>query len=102
MYKCFRNVKVIATMARIAIVSLSTIVLFATNRVSATDPSVVDEIDITVPVSCTLSGTGMNTHTASIQVFLTITVHSFRAMSHQLQTSYSLQAVQQPAAASSQ
>lgn len=30
------------------------------------DTSVVDEINITVPVSCTLSGTGMNTHNANI------------------------------------
>ena len=35
--------------------------------VSATDNTdVVDEINITVPVSCTLSGTGMNTHDATI------------------------------------
>ena len=30
------------------------------------DTSVVDEINITIPVSCTLSGTGMNTHNAEI------------------------------------
>ncbi len=34
--------------------------------VSADDDSVVDEINITVPVSCTISGTGMNTHNANI------------------------------------
>ena len=33
---------------------------------SATDDSIVDEVNITVPVSCTLSGTGMNTHNANI------------------------------------
>ena len=33
---------------------------------SAIDDSVVDDIAITVPISCTLSGTGMNTHTATI------------------------------------
>lgn len=66
MYKCFRNVKVIATMARIIIVSLLATLIFSTNHASATD-SVVDEINLTVPVSCTLSGTGMNTHTAEIQ-----------------------------------
>ncbi len=31
------------------------------------DDSVVDQINITVPVSCTMSGTGMNTHNAEIQ-----------------------------------
>ena len=36
------------------------------NVVSADNDSVVDEINITVPVSCTLSGTGMNTHNATI------------------------------------
>ena len=30
------------------------------------DTSVVDQINITVPVSCTLSGTGMNTHNANV------------------------------------
>ena len=34
--------------------------------VSADSDSVVDQINITVPVSCTLSGTGMTSHTASI------------------------------------
>ena len=36
------------------------------NQVYA-DDSVVDQINITVPVSCTISGTGMNTHNAEIQ-----------------------------------
>ena len=34
---------------------------------SAEDESVVDEINITVPVSCSLSGTGMTSHTATIE-----------------------------------
>ncbi len=38
----------------------------ASSTVSA-DDSVVDQINITVPVSCTMSGTGMNTHNAEIQ-----------------------------------
>ena len=33
---------------------------------SATDTDVVDEIGIEIPVSCTMSGTGTNSHTASI------------------------------------
>ena len=39
-------------------------VVLASNFVSADD--VVDEINITVPVSCSMSGTGMNTHNANI------------------------------------
>ena len=32
----------------------------------ADDPSIVDDINITVPVSCSLSGTGMDTHITSL------------------------------------
>ena len=39
--------------------------ILASSIVSA-DDSVVDNINITVPVSCSISGTGMNTHNASI------------------------------------
>lgn len=48
-----------------AMVTLSSVAL-SSNLVSADNDSVVDEINITVPVSCTLSGTGMNTHNATI------------------------------------
>ncbi|MDO4747162.1 MAG: InlB B-repeat-containing protein [Candidatus Saccharibacteria bacterium] len=47
----------------------STIVIVAflsSNRVSA-DNSVIDQINITVPTSCTMSGTGMNTHNVNVQ-----------------------------------
>ena len=40
--------------------------ILASTLVSADNDSVVDEINITVPVSCTLSGSGMTSHTASI------------------------------------
>ena len=40
--------------------------ILSSASVSADNDSVVDEINITVPVSCTLSGTGMNTHNAEI------------------------------------
>ena len=40
--------------------------VLASSRVSAEDTSVVDQINITVPVSCTMSGTGMNSHNAEI------------------------------------
>ena len=53
----------------VALLSLATITtggLLASSHVSADNPSVVDEINITVPVSCTISGTGMNSHNADI------------------------------------
>ena len=41
--------------------------ILVSSRVSAEDnTSVVDQINITVPVSCTMSGTGMNSHNANI------------------------------------
>ena len=40
--------------------------ILSSTIVNATDDSVVDEINITVPVSCTLTGTGMNSHNANI------------------------------------
>ena len=36
------------------------------SSIVSADDSIVDEINITVPVSCTISGTGMNTHNANI------------------------------------
>ena len=41
-------------------------IVLASNRAMAEDTSVVDEINITVPVSCTMSGTGMQSHNANI------------------------------------
>lgn len=41
-------------------------VLLISSSVNADNDSIVDEINITVPVSCTLSGSGMTSHTASI------------------------------------
>ena len=40
--------------------------VLASTHVMADDNSVVDEINITVPVSCTISGTGQDTHNANI------------------------------------
>ena len=51
--------------------------------VSADNDSVVDEVSITVPVSCTMSGAGMNTHNADIANGIytpdigTTTLHAF-------------------------
>ena len=41
-------------------------IVLASNRVMADDTSVVDEINITVPIACTMSGTGMQSHNANI------------------------------------
>ena len=40
--------------------------VLASSRVMADDTSVVDEINITVPIACTMSGTGMQSHNAEI------------------------------------
>ena len=54
----------ITTLASITILTGS---ILASNTVSADDnTSVVDEISITVPMSCTMSGTGMDSHNANI------------------------------------
>ena len=53
----------------LGLVSLSLLssIILASSTVSAEDnTSVVDQINITVPVSCTMSGTGMNSHNADI------------------------------------
>ena len=41
-------------------------IILSSNIVSADDTSVVDEINITVPIACTMSGTGMQSHNAEI------------------------------------
>ena len=40
--------------------------ILSSTTTSATDDSVIDQINITVPISCSLSGTGMSSHTANI------------------------------------
>ena len=58
-------------------------IALSSSIVSADNDSVVDEINITVPVSCTISGTGMNTHNANINNGIytpdigTTTLHAF-------------------------
>ena len=54
-----------ALLGLITITLLSGLIL-TSSVTSATDDSVVDEVNITVPVSCTLTGTGMNSHNAEI------------------------------------
>ena len=56
--------RIILGLPIIIILMLGTILVSST--VSADNPSVVDQINITVPVACTISGTGMNSHNADI------------------------------------
>ena len=57
--------------------------ILASTLVSADNDSVVDEINITVPVSCSISGTGMDSHNANIANGIytagigTTTLHAF-------------------------
>ena len=50
----------------LASLTILTGTILVSSFVSADNDSVVDEINITVPVSCSLSGTGMDTHNATI------------------------------------
>ncbi|MBQ6414002.1 hypothetical protein IJI28_00015 [Candidatus Saccharibacteria bacterium] len=75
MNKAIQSLFLITTFSGIALSS---------SIVSADDnTSIVDEINITVPVSCTISGTGQNTHNANINNGLyeddigTTTLHAF-------------------------
>ena len=58
------NKYIIAPIGLLAITTISG--AFLMSSYSYADDSVVDEVNITVPVSCTMSGTGMNSHNASI------------------------------------
>ena len=57
--------------------------ILSSTYVSADNDSVVDQINITVPVSCTMTGTGMDSHSTEIQNGLykdnigTTTLHAF-------------------------
>ena len=56
-------------MVSLMFVGITTIagIILASSTVFADDnTSVVDQITVTVPVSCTMSGTGQNTHNAEI------------------------------------
>ncbi|MBQ3433354.1 hypothetical protein IJG22_03640, partial [Candidatus Saccharibacteria bacterium] len=46
-------------------ISLLTGTILASNTVSADDTEVIDQVRLTVPVACTMSGTG-TTHTATL------------------------------------
>ena len=78
------NNKVVMRIVGIPIIAtaLSATILSST-YVSADNDSVVDQVNITVPVSCTMTGTGMDSHNAEIQNGIyqnnigTTTLHAF-------------------------
>ena len=58
------RLSLVGSLSLVGMTVLSGMVL-SSSTVSAED--IVDEINITVPVSCSLSGTGMSSHTATIE-----------------------------------
>ena len=64
--QCGRKNSLYLSVALLSLATITTGGLLASSHVSAEDTSVVDQINIAVPVSCTISGTGMNSHNADI------------------------------------
>lgn len=56
----------IALLGLIGVIVLSGAFLMSSNSFAADNTDIVDEINITVPISCTMSGTGMTSHNANI------------------------------------
>ncbi len=75
------NVSKIAGVLMTATISVGTIL--SSISVSADNDSIVDQVNITVPVSCTMTGTGMDSHSTEIENGLyknnigTTTLHAF-------------------------
>ena len=75
----------VLSMAPLALTGITTVMglVLSSSIVSATNDSVVDQVSITVPVSCTISGTGMDSHSTEIENGLyknnigTTTLHAF-------------------------
>ena len=75
----------VLSIAPLALTGITTIIglILSSSVVSATNDSVVDEVSITVPVSCTMTGTGMDSHSTEIENGLyknnigTTTLHAF-------------------------
>ena len=75
----------VLSMAPLALTGITTVIglVLSSSIVSATNDSVVDQVNITVPVSCTISGTGMDSHSTEIENGLyknnigTTTLHAF-------------------------
>ena len=62
-----KNKALIAPLGLVSITILSGVFLMSSYSYATSDNTdVVDEINITVPISCTMSGTGMTSHTANM------------------------------------
>ncbi len=59
------NTIALSSLGFLGLTLLSGIIL-SSSTVSAEDPAVVDQINITVPIACTMSGAGMQSHNAEI------------------------------------
>ncbi len=64
--KTLQSSPVLITISSLVATTIISGLYLSSSIVSADNDSVVDEINVTVPVSCTLSGTGMNSHDANI------------------------------------
>ena len=60
------NTIAVSSLGLLGLTMLSGIILSSNTVLAEDDTSVVDEINITVPIACTMSGTGMNSHNAEI------------------------------------
>ena len=62
-----KNKALIAPLGLVGITILSGVFLMSSYSYATSDNTdIVDEINITVPISCTMSGTGMTSHTANM------------------------------------
>ncbi len=64
-YYIYMSIKPYWVMASLISITFFAGIVLTSSLVSA-DDSVIDEINVLVPVSCSLTGTGMNTHNATI------------------------------------
>ena len=73
------------SIAPLVLTGITTVIglVLSSSIVSATNDNVVDQVNITVPVSCTMTGTGMDSHSTEIENGLyennigTTTLHAF-------------------------
>ena len=62
-----KNIALIAPLGLVGVTILSGVFLMSSYSYATSDNTdIVDEINITVPISCTMSGTGMTSHTANM------------------------------------
>ena len=62
----FNNKALIAPLGLVSITVFSGAFLMSSNSFATDNTNVVDEVNITVPISCSLEGTGMTSHNANI------------------------------------